>query len=408
MILAGGQGERLFPLTKDRAKPAVPFGGRYRIVDFVINNFINSGFFKIKVLTQFKSNSLIEHITRTWRLVPEIGQYVDIVPAQMRRGPFWFRGTADAVFQNLELIFDEKPEYVCVFGGDHIYKMDVNQMLQDHIANDADLTIATIPVPVAEAHHFGVVEVDDDWRVTGFVEKPKQGAKTIPDRPDMILASMGNYIFKANVMIDVLQRNALRNSGVDFGKEIIPEMFPRMKVMAYDFATNYIPGEEPINQGYWRDVGTVDSYFAAALDLVAVTPLFNLYNPMWPMISAPMHLPPAKFVFADSKSQRIGIATDSLVSDGSIISGGTINRCVLHPRVRIHSYADVDESILMDGVEIGRHSKIRRTIVDKGVKIPAGSTIGYDLEADRQRFTVTESGIVVVPKGAVLEEKVTA
>jgi glucose-1-phosphate adenylyltransferase len=408
MILAGGQGERLFPLTKDRAKPAVPFGGRYRIIDFVINNFINSGFFKLKVLTQFKSNSLIEHITRTWRLVPEIGQYVDIVPAQMRRGPFWFRGTADAVFQNLELIFDEKPEYVCVFGGDHIYKMDVNQMLQDHINNDADLTIATIPVPVSEAHHFGVVEVDDDWRVTGFVEKPKQGAKTIPDRPDMILASMGNYIFKANVMIDVLQRNALRNSGVDFGKEIIPEMFRRMKVMAYDFATNYIPGEDAINQGYWRDVGTVDSYFAAALDLVAVTPLFNLYNPMWPMISAPMHLPPAKFVFADSKSQRIGIATDSLVSDGTIISGGTINRCVLHPRVRIHSYADVDESILMDGVEIGRKSKIRRTIIDKGVKIPAGTTIGYDIEEDRKRFTVTESGIVVVPKGAVLEERVVA
>jgi glucose-1-phosphate adenylyltransferase len=408
MILAGGQGERLFPLTKDRAKPAVPFGGRYRIIDFVINNFINSGFFKIKVLTQFKSTSLIEHLTRTWRLVPEIGQYVDVVPAQMRRGPFWFRGTADAVFQNLELIFDEKPEYVCVFGGDHIYKMDVNQMLQDHINNDADLTIATIPVPVSEAHHFGVVEVDDDWRVTGFVEKPKQGAKTIPDRPDMILASMGNYIFKANVMIDVLQRNALRNSGVDFGKEIIPEMFPRMKVMAYDFATNYIPGEEAINQGYWRDVGTVDSYFAAALDLVAVTPLFNLYNPMWPMVSAPMHLPPAKFVFADSKSQRIGIATDSLVSDGTIISGGTINRCVLHPRVRIHSYADVDESILMDGVEIGRHCKLRRTIIDKGVKIPANTTIGYDLEHDRERFTVTDSGIVVVPKGAIIEERVMA
>ena len=408
MILAGGQGERLFPLTKDRAKPAVPFGGRYRIIDFVINNFINSGFFKIKVLTQFKSNSLIEHITRTWRLVPEIGQYVDIVPAQMRRGPFWFRGTADAVFQNLELIFDESPEYVCVFGGDHIYKMDVNQMLEDHISNDADLTIATIPVPVSEAQHFGVVEVDSDWRVTGFVEKPKEGAKTIPGRPDMILASMGNYIFKANVMTDVLQRNALKNAGVDFGKEVIPEMYPKMKVHAYDFATNFIRGEEPHNQGYWRDVGTIESYFAAALDLVAVTPLFNLYNQMWPIVSAPQHLPPGKFVFADSKSQRVGIATDSLVSDGTIISGGTINRCVLHPRVRIHSYADVDESILMDGVEIGRHSKIRRTIIDKGVKVPPGTTIGYDLEQDRERFTVTESGIVVVPKGAKIEEKVTA
>ncbi len=404
MILAGGQGERLFPLTKDRAKPAVPFGGRYRIIDFVINNFINSGFFKIKVLTQFKSNSLIEHITRTWRLVPEIGQYVDIVPAQMRRGPFWFRGTADAVFQNLELIFDERPEYVCVFGGDHIYKMDVNQMLQEHINNDADLTIATIPVPMAEAQHFGVVEIDADYRVTGFVEKPKEGVKTIPDRPDMILASMGNYIFKANLLIDVLQRNALRNAGIDFGKEIIPEMYPRMKVYAYDFGTNYIPGEDAHNQGYWRDVGTIDSYFSAALDLVSVTPQFNLYNQMWPIVSAPLHQPPAKFVFADSRSARIGIATDSLVSDGSIISGGTINRCVLHPRVRINSYTDIDESILMDGVEVGRHSKIRRAIIDKGVKLPPGTVIGYDPEADRQRFSVTDSGIVVVPKGQVFEE----
>ena len=403
MILAGGMGERLYPLTRDRAKPAVPFGGRYRIIDFVINNFINSGFFKIKVMTQFKSNSLIEHITRTWRLVPEIGQYVDIVPAQMRKGPFWFRGTADAVFQNLELIFDEQPEFVCVFGGDHIYKMDVNQMLQEHVTNDADLTIATIPVPVEEAHHFGIVEVDADWRVTGFVEKPKEGARTIPGRPDMVLASMGNYIFKANVMIDVLQRNALRDAAHDFGKEIIPAMYPKMKVFAYDFGQNYVPGEAEINRGYWKDVGTIDSYFAASLDLVAVTPLFNLYNAQWPMVSAPLNLPPAKFVFADSKSQRIGIATDSLVSAGVIISGGTINRSVLHPRVRIHSYTDVDESILMDGVEIGRHSKIKRTIIDKGVKIPANTTIGYDLEADRARFTVTDSGIVVVPKGAVLE-----
>ncbi|HEX2122757.1 MAG TPA: sugar phosphate nucleotidyltransferase, partial [Thermoanaerobaculia bacterium] len=289
-----------------------------------------------------------------------------------------------------------------------IYKMDVNQMLQEHIANDADLTIATIPVPVEEAHQFGVVEVNSDFRVTGFVEKPKEGARTIPGRPDMILASMGNYIFNTKVMIDVLQRNALRNSGVDFGKEIIPEMYPKMKVYAYDFAQNFIPGEDAHNRGYWRDVGTIDSFFAATLDLIAVTPLFNLYNPLWPIVSAPMHLPPAKFVFADSKSQRIGIATHSLVSDGCIISGGTINRCVLHPRVRINSYADVDESILMDGVEVGRHSKIRRAIIDKGVKLPPGTTIGYDLEFDKQHFTVTDSGIVVVPKGATIEERVTA
>ncbi|HEX7418831.1 MAG TPA: glucose-1-phosphate adenylyltransferase, partial [Thermoanaerobaculia bacterium] len=384
MILAGGMGERLYPLTRDRAKPAVPFGGRYRIIDFVINNFINSGFFKIKVLTQFKSTSLIEHITRTWRLVPEIGQYVDVVPAQMRKGPFWFRGTADAVYQNLELIFDEQPDVICVFGGDHIYKMDVNQMLQEHIGNEADLTIATIPVPLSEAHLFGIVEIDDDWRVTGFVEKPKEGAKTIPGRPDMVLASMGNYIFDARVMIDVLQRNSLRDSAHDFGKEIIPDMYPRMKVYAYDFGKNHIPGDEDYNQGYWRDVGTVDAFFEASMDLVSVTPLFNLYNAQWPLVSASMNLPPAKFVFADSKSQRIGIATDSLVSDGVIISGGTINRCILHPRVRIHSYSDIDESILMDGVEIGRHSRIRRSIIDKGVKIPSNSTIGYDLEADGQ------------------------
>jgi len=408
MILAGGMGERLYPLTRDRAKPAVPFGGRYRIIDFVINNFINSGFFKIKILTQFKSTSLIEHITRTWRLVPEIGQYVDVVPAQMRKGPFWFRGTADAVYQNLELIFDERPDVVCVFGGDHIYKMDVNQMLQEHLANEADLTIATIPMPVQEAHHFGIVEIDENWRVTGFVEKPKEGAKTIPGRPDMVLASMGNYIFDAHVMTDVLQRNSLRDSAHDFGKEIIPDMYPRTKVFAYDFAKNNVPGEEGHNRGYWRDVGTVDAFFEASMDLVSVTPLFNLYNPLWPVVSAPMHLPPAKFVFADSKSQRIGIATDSLVSDGTIISGGTINRCVLHPKVRIHSYSDIDESILMDGVVIGRHSRIRRAIIDKGVKIPSGTTIGYDLELDRQRFTVTESGVVVVPKGAEIEEKVTA
>ncbi|HEY8712108.1 MAG TPA: glucose-1-phosphate adenylyltransferase [Thermoanaerobaculia bacterium] len=408
MILAGGMGERLYPLTRDRAKPAVPFGGRYRIIDFAINNFINSGFFKIKVLTQFKSTSLIEHITRTWRLVHEIGQYVDVVPAQMRKGPFWFRGTADAVYQNLELIFDEQPDVICVFGGDHIYKMDVNQMLQEHIANEADLTIATIPVPLGEAHQFGIIEIDEDWRVTGFVEKPKEGAKTIPGRPDMVLASMGNYIFDARVMIDVLQRNSLRDSAHDFGKEIIPDMYPRSKVYAYDFAKNRIPGDEGHNSGYWRDVGTVDAFFEASMDLVSVTPAFNLYNPQWPIVSAPMNLPPAKFVFADSKSQRIGIATDSLVSDGVIISGGTINRCILHPRVRIHSYSDIDESVLMDGVDIGRHSRIRRAIIDKGVQIPANSTIGYDVEADRQRFTVTESGIVVVPKGAEIEERVPA
>ena len=405
LVLAGGMGERLYPLTRDRAKPAVPFGGRYRIIDFAINNFVNSGFLKVKVLTQFKSSSLIEHITRVWRLVPEIGQYVEIVPAQMRKGPFWYRGTADAVYQNLELIFDEQPEQVCVFGGDHIYKMDVLQMLDYHIDMNADLTVATIPVPVSEAHHFGIVEVDENHRVTGFVEKPKQGAKTIPGRPNMVLASMGNYIFKSRVMIDVLEHNALRDAAHDFGKEIVPEMYPQMRVYAYDFATNEVPGENEMSRGYWRDVGTVDSYFAACMDLVEVTPTFNLYNQRWPILSASLQLPPAKFVFADEDTKRIGIATDSLVSDGVIISGGTINRTILSPRVKINSYAHVDESILMDGVDVGRHSRIRRTIIDKGVRIPPHTVIGYDREADAARFTVTDSGIVVVPKGMVLQEQ---
>ncbi len=404
MILAGGMGERLYPLTRDRAKPAVPFGGRYRIIDFVLSNFINSGFFKIKVLTQFKSNSLIEHITRTWRLTTAIGHYVDVVPAQMRKGPFWFRGTADAVYQNLELIFDEHPEQVCVFGGDHIYKMDVRQMLDFHLEQDADLTVATIPVPVSEAHHFGIVEVDENLRVTGFVEKPKNGAKTIPGRPDMVLASMGNYIFKANVMIDVLEHNALRDAAHDFGKEIVPGMYPGMKVVAYDYATNRVRGETETSNGYWRDVGTIDSYFAASMDLVSVAPLFSLYNPRWPIVTNSLNLPPAKFVFSDVEGKRAGTALDSMVSAGAIISGGTIRRTIVSPRVKINSYSEVEESILMDGVEIGRHAQIRRAIIDKGIRIPPGTQIGFDPEADRKRFTLTDSGIVVVPKGMVLEE----
>lgn len=401
MILAGGMGERLYPLTRDRAKPAVPFGGRYRIIDFVLNNFVNSGFFKIKVLTQFKSNSLIEHITRTWQLSSEIGQYIDVVPAQMRKGPFWFRGTADAVYQNLELIFDERPENVCVFGGDHIYKMDVNAMMQFHLGHDADLTIATIPVPASEAHHFGVVEIDDNFNVTGFVEKPKEGAKTIPGRPDWVLASMGNYIFKARVMIDVLESNALRDSAHDFGKEIIPAMYEGTKVMAYNFGTNLVPGESEEAIGYWKDVGTIDSYYNSSMDLISISPKFNLYNQKWPIRSAPLNFPPAKFVFAEA--DRIGRATNSLVSAGVIISGGYINQSILSPRVRIHSYSEVEGSILMDGVEVGRRAKVRRAIVDKGVKIPPGTYIGYDLDRDRERFTVTESDLVVVPKGTVIE-----
>lgn len=404
MVLAGGMGERLFPLTRDRAKPAVPFGGRYRIIDFVLSNFINSGFYKVKVLTQFKSNSLIEHITRTWRLTTGVGHYVDIVPAQMRKGPFWFRGTADAVYQNLELVFDEQPEHVCVFGGDHIYKMDVGQMLDFHCATEADLTIATIPVPKEQAHHFGIVEINADGRVIGFEEKPKENPKTIPGNPDMVLVSMGNYIFRSRTVIEALERNVLRDAAHDFGKEIVPSMYESSVVMAYDFATNVVRGEPEKNQGYWRDVGTIDSYFQASMDLLEVDPPFSLYNERWPIVTNSVNLPPAKFVWSDVEGNRTGWAMDSMVAHGAIISGGRIRRSLLFPRVKINSFAEIDSSIFMHGVEIGRHSQIRRTIIDKGVKVPPYTTIGYDLEEDRERFTVTESGIVVVSKGASLEK----
>lgn len=403
MILAGGMGERLSPLTRDRAKPAVPFGGRYRIIDFVLSNFINSGFYKIKVLTQFKSNSLIEHITRTWTLNNAIGHYLDIVPPQMRKGPFWFRGTADAVYQNLELIFDERPDHVCVFGGDHIYKMDVGQMLDFHGHHDADLTIATIPAPVEDARHFGVVEVDEEGRVTGFVEKPKHRPKTIPGRDDQILASMGNYIFKSRVMIDVLEKNTLRDAAHDFGKEIVPSMYEERKVMAYDFATNEVPGEDSSKNGYWRDVGTIDSYFRASMDLLDVDPPFSLYNDRWPIVTSSLNHPPAKFVWNDSKGNRTGYATDSMVSSGAVISGGKIRRSILSPRVRVNSFSDIEECILMHGVDVGRHSRIRRAIIDKGVQIPPRTEIGYDLERDRERFTVSDDGIVVIAKGTTLD-----
>lgn len=403
MVLAGGKGERLYPLTRDRAKPAVPFGGRYRIIDFVLSNFINSGFYKIKVLTQFKSNSLIEHVTRTWRLATAVGHYVDIVPAQMRKGPFWFRGTADAVYQNLELIFDEKPDHVCVFGGDHIYKMDVTQMLAFHLDNDADLTIATTPVPVAEARHLGILEVDENSRVTGFIEKPKETPKTLPGRPNMVLASMGNYIFRAKLLTEALEHNALQDADHDFGREIIPQLYQGAKVMAYDFATNEVPGELPEVRGYWRDVGTLDSYYAASADLIAVSPAFSLYNPHWPIVTDPLNLPPAKFVFADVDEGRAGLALDSMVSAGAIVSGGRVVRSILSPRVKINSWSDIQDSILMHGVDVGRHSRIRKAIIDKGVRIPPKTEIGYDPDKDRERFHVTESGVVVIPKGSKLE-----
>jgi len=403
IVLAGGMGERLFPLTRDRAKPAVPFGGRYRIIDFVLNNFVNSGLKKIKVLTQFKSNSLIEHITRTWRLPFDIGEFVDPVPAQMRRGPHWFRGTADAVYQNLDLIFDEQPSQVCVFGGDHIYLMDIDPMLAFHEDAGADLTIAAIPVPVDEATRFGVLEVDASGRVTAFKEKPKE-PQEMPGVPGFALASMGNYIFKPKTLIDTLEHDALQDTSHDFGKEIIPSLLHGgARVYAYDFSTNRVPGAEELP--YWRDVGTVDSYWEASMDLISVTPPLNLYNMKWPMKSHSPQLPPAKFVFADRVSQRMGIATDSMVTSGSIISGGTIHRSILFSRVRVNSFSLIEECVLMDGVEVGRHARLRKVIADKGVKIPPRLEIGFDPEADRRRFHVSEGGVVVLPKGVEIQEE---
>ncbi len=401
MILAGGQGERLMPLTRDRAKPAVPFAGRYRIIDFVLSNFLNSGFLKVKILTQFKSDSLNRHLARGWQLAPRLGLYIDPVPAQMRTGKNWYLGTADAIFQNLNLVIDEAPEHVCIFGGDHIYKMDVRQMMNYHLDKMADLTIAAIPKPLKLAQSFGVLEVDSDWRVIGWEEKPKH-PKHIPGMPGMALCSMGNYIFKSDSLINWVTDDAGRQTAHDFGKDIITAHYRHDRVFAYDFSGNTIPGQEEKERGYWRDVGTLDEYFDASMDLVEVVPTFNLYNRQWPMRTFNPTNPPAKFVFADKESQRLGVATDSLVSEGCVISGGRIHRCVLSPSVRINSYCNVEESILMEGVSVGRYSRIRRAIIDKYVEIPAHTEIGFNPEEDRKRFHVTDSGLVVISKKAVL------
>jgi glucose-1-phosphate adenylyltransferase len=403
IVLAGGEGKRMLPLTKDRAKPAVPFGGSYRIIDFALSNFANARYLKIVVLTQYMSHSLDRHISQTWRFSTLLGNYVTPVPAQMRRGPHWFRGTADAVYQNLDLVFDEEPSHVCVFGGDHIYVMDVNPMLAFHEEGGHDLTIAAFPVPLKEASRYGILEVADDGRIVGFEEKPKE-PRAIPGQPELALASMGNYIFRASVLIEALEHDALQDTTHDFGKNLIPSLLKGgARLYAYDFSTNRVPGNEDLAP-YWRDVGTVDSYWDASMDLISVTPPLNLYNQKWSIKSHSPQLPPAKFVFADAVSQRIGLATDSLVASGGIISGGTIHRSILFPRVRINSFSHVEECVLMDGVDVGRYARLKRVIADKGVKIPPRMEIGFDLEEDKKRFHVSEGGVVVIPKGAVLSD----
>ncbi len=400
MILAGGEGKRLHPLTKDRAKPAVPFGGRYRIIDFVINNFINSGLYKIKVLTQYKSDSLIKHITRGWPLSSVIDQYIDIVPAQMRLGTNWYLGTADAIYQNLNQITDENPRFVCVFGGDHIYKMDVYQMVKFHKKRKAELTISAIPVPIELASEYGIIEVDDDWRLTAFIEKPKTTPKHMPGRPDMCLASMGNYVFDAPTLIREVERDAKdSNSSHDFGKDVIPYMLSKgNKVFVYDFNQNEFPDMSEEERGYWRDVGTIDAYYNANMELLSFSPTFDLYSKEWPIKTFNYNYPPAKFIWQEEG--RTGMAANSMVSEGCIISGSTLSHCVLSPNVRVNSYSTVTDSIIMEDVSIGRYCEIRKAIIDKNVEIPPHTKIGVNKEDDIARgFYVSPDGVTVVPKG---------
>jgi glucose-1-phosphate adenylyltransferase len=406
MILAGGEGRRLAPLTNDRAKPAVPFGGRYRIIDIVLSNFVNSGLCRIKVLTQYKSASLEQHIARVWRLSPILDQYIEAIPAQQRTGKSWFKGSADAVYQCQHVITDEAPEIVAIFGGDHVYKMDVRQMIDSHIVRGCDASVAVIPVPKHEARDFGVIEVDDTGKIVGFHEKV-QDPPGMPGNPGMCLASMGNYVFNTKALMDQLNRDAaVEESAHDFGRDVIPRMVANgQAVYAYDFATNLVPGEDEHGRGYWRDIGAVDAYWQAQMDLIEIHPHFNLYNQAWPIRTGVTHDPPAKFVFRDEVHARVGIATDSLVSHGCIISGGRIHRSVLSVGCRINSFSEVEESVLFENVRIGRHARLRRCIVDKDVEIPQGSEIGFNLDVDRKRFHVTGNGIVVIPKRAKLEER---
>jgi len=397
LIMAGGKGERLFPLTRDRAKPAVPFGGKYRIVDFVLSNFINSGIRSLYVLTQFKSQSLIEHIRETWRLGSVLrDQFVSAVPAQMQRGESWYRGTADAVRQNLNLVHQSDPEIVAVFGADHIYRMDVGQMVDFHVENKADITLAALPVPRAEARGFGIVKVDGNWRMRGFQEKPPRPSP-MPGNPAYALSSMGNYLFSTAVLDDILEGTARRRGRMDFGKDILPQVFKKRRVFVYDFNRNAIPGMKKGEQNsYWRDVGTIEAYFQANMELKSVSPPLNLYNHRWPIMTSDPNAPPVKFVFNDE--DRRGFAVDSIISSGSIVSGGRVFDSVLGRNVFIHSWSEVRDSIIMDGVDIGRRCRIRRAIIDKNVRLPEGTVIGYDPVEDRKRFFVSPTGIVIIPK----------
>jgi glucose-1-phosphate adenylyltransferase len=397
IVLAGGEGKRLMPLTLDRAKPAVPFGGHYRLIDFVLSNLANGGLLKIVVLTQYKSHSLDVHISRTWRMSTLLGDYVSPVPAQMRRGPRWFAGSADAIFQNLNIVGDERPDHILVFGADHIYRMDPVQMLEHHIATGAGVTVAGIRVPVEDASQFGVIQPGEGTTIASFLEKPAR-ADGLPDAPHQVFASMGNYIFTTEVLLQALNEDASNvTSHHDMGGDVIPMLVREGQAHVYDFADNRIPGATDRDRGYWRDVGTLDSYYDAHMDLVSVHPVFNLYNRQWPIYTASSLLPPAKFVF--DEPGRLGHAIDSIVGAGVIVAGGTVRRSVISPGVHVESGALVEDSVIMDDVVIGEGAMVRRAIIDKNVYVPPGATIGLDRGEDEQRFTVSPHGITAIGKG---------
>ncbi len=400
IVLAGGEGKRLSPLTRDRAKPAVPFGGVYRLIDFALSNLVNGEYRRIAVLTQYKSHSLDRHISQTWRLSPQLGNYVTSVPAQMRRGRHWFSGSGDAIYQNFNLLSDEQPDYVLVFGADHIYHIDPRQMVAQHIASGAGVTVAAIRAPRAQAPELGVIEAAGE-RIVAFHEKP-ENPPTLADDPENVFASMGNYVFTAKVLIEALTADAADESSAhDLGGDIIPTLVGRGEAAVYDFQQNIVPGAAEGDRGYWRDVGTLDSFYDAHMDLVSVQPQFNFYNLEWPIYSFYGPLPPAKFVF-DVDGRR-GQALDSIVSPGVIVSGGTVRRSVLSPGVRVGTGALVEGCVLMDGVQVGDGAVVRRTIIDKQVTVPAGMCIGCDAAADAARFTMSANGVVVIGKHASLE-----
>ena len=395
-IMAGGKGERLWPLTKDRTKPAVPFGGIYRIIDFTLSNCINSGLRHIYLLTQYKSESLLRHIRLGWNILPsELSQYIELLPAQQRIGDSWYLGTADAIYQNLYTLTMDQSEEVLILAGDHIYKMNYYTMIDFQRELDADLIVGVVEMDKDKASHLGVVEVDNNGLVVGFQEKPKN-PKTIPAHPNKIYASMGIYVFKREVLEQELQEDSKRQGSThDFGRDIIPQMLKKQaKIIAFNFVD-----ENKKEAKYWRDIGTIDAYYEANMDLVQVDPVFNLYDKEWPIRTYQEQFPPAKTVFTGSEEGgRVGQVINSLISNGCIVSGGKVQKSILSPNVRINSYSEVEDSILMEGVEVGRYAKIKHAIIDKDVKIPANAEIGYNLERDRKNFYVTESDIVVVAK----------